>query len=47
MNSEIVKSEMMVLIRREKTDVADTDVSVDWMLQHAAGAVLDERKIEN
>jgi hypothetical protein len=44
MNSEIVKSEMMVLIRREKTDVADTDVSVNWMLQHADGAVLDERE---
>jgi hypothetical protein len=28
MNSEIVKSEMVVLTMREKTDVADTDVTV-------------------
>jgi hypothetical protein len=32
MNSEIVKSEMMVLTGREKTDVADADVTMDWML---------------
>jgi hypothetical protein len=28
MNSEIVKSEMVVLTMREKTDVTDTDVTV-------------------
>jgi hypothetical protein len=28
MNYEIVNSEMMVLTRREKTDVTDTDVVV-------------------
>jgi hypothetical protein len=32
MSSEMVKSRMMVLIRREKADVADADVSVGWML---------------
>jgi hypothetical protein len=29
MNSEMVKSGMMVLTEREKTDVTDADVSVD------------------
>jgi hypothetical protein len=28
LNSEIVKSEMVVLTKKEKTDVADTDVVV-------------------
>jgi hypothetical protein len=32
MNSEIVKSEMVVLIGREKTNVTDANVVVDWML---------------
>jgi hypothetical protein len=32
MKSEIVKSEMVVLIGREKIDVADTDVVVNRML---------------
>jgi hypothetical protein len=31
-NSEMVKSEMMMLTRRENTNVADTDVAVSWML---------------
>jgi hypothetical protein len=32
MNYEMVESEMVVLTGREKTDVADADVVVDWML---------------
>jgi hypothetical protein len=32
MNSKIVKSRMVVLHRREKTDVTDANVVVDWML---------------
>jgi hypothetical protein len=32
MNSEIVKSKMMVLTRREKTNVTDTDMTMRWML---------------
>jgi hypothetical protein len=32
MKSEIVKSRMVVLTRREKVDVADADVVVNWML---------------
>jgi hypothetical protein len=32
MNLEIVKSEMMVLTRREKADVADIDVAMGLML---------------
>jgi hypothetical protein len=32
MNSKIVKSGMMELTEREKTDMADADVPVGWML---------------
>jgi hypothetical protein len=32
MNSEMVKSGMVVLIGREKTNVTDVDVAMDWML---------------
>jgi hypothetical protein len=32
MNSEMVKFEIVVLIRREKTDVVDVDVTVGWIL---------------
>jgi hypothetical protein len=32
MNSEIVKSGMVVLTGREKVNVTDTDVAVGWML---------------
>jgi hypothetical protein len=32
MNSEIVKSGMVVLTGRQKTDVTNTDVIVGWML---------------
>jgi hypothetical protein len=32
MNSEMVKSGMVVLIEREKTNVADVDVAMDWIL---------------
>jgi hypothetical protein len=32
MNSNMVKSEMVVLTKREKTDVADADVTMNWML---------------
>jgi hypothetical protein len=32
MNSEIVKSEMMILIEREKTDVTDADMTVNWII---------------
>jgi hypothetical protein len=31
-NSEMVKSEMMVLTRREKADMTDAIVVVTWML---------------
>jgi hypothetical protein len=47
MNSEIVKSGMMVLTGKEKAHIADADVAVSWMLHPAAGAVLDEREREN
>jgi hypothetical protein len=32
MNSEMVKSRMVVSTEREKADVADADVAVGWML---------------
>jgi hypothetical protein len=32
MNSEMVKSRMMMLTGREMTDVVDADVTVGWML---------------
>jgi hypothetical protein len=47
MNSEMVKSRMLVLIRREKTDVTDADVVMGWMLQPTIVAMLGEREREN
>jgi hypothetical protein len=47
MNSEMVKSGMVVLTRREKVDMADTDVVVGWMLQPAVGTVVDKREKAN
>jgi hypothetical protein len=32
MNYEMVKSGMLVLTGREKTDVTDADMVIDWML---------------
>jgi hypothetical protein len=32
MNSETVKSKMVVLTSREKTNVTDTDITMRWML---------------
>jgi hypothetical protein len=32
MNSEMVTSRIVVLIGREKGDVTDADVTMDWML---------------
>jgi hypothetical protein len=43
-NSEMVKSGMMVLTEREKTDVTDTDVTVGWKLQPAAETAVGERE---
>jgi hypothetical protein len=44
MNSKMVKSEMVVLTERERSDMVDADVDVGWMLQPAARAVVDERE---
>jgi hypothetical protein len=38
---------IVVLSEREKTDMTDTDVSVGWMLQPTAGAVVKEREKDN
>jgi hypothetical protein len=42
-NSEIVKSRIMMLSEREKTDVPDADVDVDWM-QAAIELVVEREK---
>jgi hypothetical protein len=44
LNYEMVKSEMMMLTDKEKIDVADTDVIIDWKLQHVVKPVVDERE---
>jgi hypothetical protein len=44
LNSEMVKSGMVVLTGREKADVADADVLVGWKLQPAAGTIVGERE---
>jgi hypothetical protein len=47
MNSKMIKSEILVLTGKEKTDVVDIDVTMDWMLQPAVRVVVDEREREN
>jgi hypothetical protein len=47
MNSEMVESEIVVLTGREKTDMSDADVAVDWMLYTAAEALIVESEREN
>jgi hypothetical protein len=43
-NSKMIKSRMVVLTERDKSDV---DVVVYWMLQPTAELLVDERKREN
>jgi hypothetical protein len=43
----MVKSVMIVLIGREKTNLNDADVVVGSMLQLVAGVVLSERERKN
>jgi hypothetical protein len=45
LNSEIVKSRIVVLIERENADVVD--VAVGWKLQLAAGTIMSERVRES
>jgi hypothetical protein len=47
LNSEIVKSGMVVLTGREKTNVTDADMAVDWKLQPTTRTVLGERERES
>ena len=47
LNSEMVKSGMVLLTGRERVDVADADVAMGWKLQAAAGTVVDERERES
>jgi hypothetical protein len=36
----MVKSKMVVLTEREKTDMANVDVAVDWILYAITGALM-------
>jgi hypothetical protein len=45
MNFKIVKYGMVVLTGREKADMANADVFVDWMLCWRAGGREGERKL--
>jgi hypothetical protein len=47
MDSKMVKSGMVVLTGREKTDMVDANVAVGWMLQPAAKGVVCERERES
>jgi hypothetical protein len=47
MNFKIVKSEMVLLARRENVDVSDADVAMGQKLQPAAGTVVGERERES
>jgi hypothetical protein len=47
LNSEMVKSGMVVLTVRGKLDVTDADVTVGWKLQPAAGTVVSEKERES
>jgi hypothetical protein len=42
----MVKSGIVVLTGRENSDVTDADVTVGWILQSVAGALVGERKRE-
>jgi Holliday junction resolvasome RuvABC endonuclease subunit len=44
MNSKMVKSKMVVLTGKEKSDIADANVVAGCMLQPTAGAVVNEIK---
>jgi hypothetical protein len=46
MNSKMVKSGIIVLIRKDNADLADADIAMGWMLQFITGAVLSESERE-
>jgi hypothetical protein len=43
----MIKFGMVVVTGREKSDMGDVDVVVDWMLQPAAWAMVGKRKRES
>jgi hypothetical protein len=45
MNSEMVKSGIVVLTEREKTDITEADVAVGWILQLSRAEQKGERKL--
>jgi cation transport regulator ChaC len=44
LNSEMVKSGMVLLTEREKADITNADVTANWKLQTAAGTVVNARE---
>jgi hypothetical protein len=46
MNSEMIKSKMVVLTRRENVNVAYTDVDVGWILYAATEAQVKREKAD-
>jgi hypothetical protein len=44
LNSEMVKSKIVLLIEKEKADVADANVVMRYILQPAVRTVVDERE---
>jgi hypothetical protein len=47
MNYKMVKCVIVVLTRRQKTEVTDVDMVVDWMLYTVAGVLVIEWKRKN
>jgi hypothetical protein len=45
MNSKMVKSGIVVLTEREKTDITEADVAVGWILQLCRAERKGERKL--
>jgi hypothetical protein len=43
----MVKSEMLMLIKREMTDMIDTDMAIDWMLYTTTKTLLSEIERKN
>jgi hypothetical protein len=44
LNSEMVKSKIVLLIEKEKADVADANVVMGYILQPAVRTVVDKRE---
>jgi hypothetical protein len=47
LNSEMVKSEIMMLTERKKSDITDVDMTVGWKLQAAVKIIVGKRERES